>query len=223
MRVHSALDRTPFRVPRHLPAVRPVGRNPTLLRSRHPSTTSPGRAPVGAGFRPPPPRFRPQVLATSRRFPGRSELAALFRAAAVPGLPLPSEPRLAEIAHPSPGRLLPCGHPRATCVRSRGLSPRVSPTPTSSLRRLPVSPRGYGFPFGVPTMAGSPPGHPGPRAAGSRPTTRIIRFEASFPLQSSRCRPRRFPCRSSRALLGVPPLQSLLHPPLGPSSCPTAP
>lgn len=27
----------------------------------------------------------------------------------------------------------------------------------------------------------------GPRAAGSRPTTRIIRFEASFPLRSSRC------------------------------------
>jgi hypothetical protein len=27
----------------------------------------------------------------------------------------------------------------------------------------------------------------GPRAAGSRPTTRIIRFEASFPLQSPRC------------------------------------
>jgi len=95
--------------------------NPTLLRSRHPSTTSPERAPVGAGFRPPPPRFRPQVFATSRRFPGRFELAALFRAAAVPGLPLPSEPRLAEIAHPSPGRLLPCGHPRATCARSRGL------------------------------------------------------------------------------------------------------
>jgi len=114
------LSQTPYRVPHSLPASDPsVG--PTLLRFRHPPTASPGRAPCGAGFRPPPPRFRPQVFATSRRFHGRSELAALFHAATVPGLPLPSEPRLAEIAHPSPGRLLPCGHPRAPCARRRSL------------------------------------------------------------------------------------------------------
>jgi hypothetical protein len=119
-RVHSALSWTPYRVPHPLPASDPsVG--PTLLRFRRPSTASPGRAPCGAGFRPPPPRFRPQVFSTSRRFHGRSELAALFHAATVPGLPLPSEPCLAEIAHPSPGRLLPCGHPRVPCARRRSL------------------------------------------------------------------------------------------------------
>jgi hypothetical protein len=67
------------------------------------------------------------------------------------------------------------------------LSPRVSPTPAPSLGPLPVSPRGYESPFGAPTMAGTPPGDPGPRTASSRSTTRIIRFEASFPLQSPRC------------------------------------
>jgi hypothetical protein len=71
------------------------------------------------------------------------------------------------------------------------LSPRVSPTPSPSLGLLPVSPRGYGSPFGAPPMVGSLPGEPGPRTAGSRPTTRIIRFEASFPLQSCAAEPRR--------------------------------
>jgi hypothetical protein len=185
-RVHSALDQTPYRVPHPLPASDPsVG--PTLLRFRHPPTASPGRAPRGAGFRPPPPRFRPQVFATSRRFHGRSELAALFHAATVPGLPLPSEPCLAEIAHPSPGRLLPCGHPRAPARADAALSPRVSPTPSPSLGPLPISPRGYEPPFSRPSMVGLPPGDPGPRAAGSRPTTRFIRFEASFPLRSASC------------------------------------
>lgn len=97
------------------------------------------------------------------------------------------------------------------------------PTPTSSLRSLPVSPRRYGLPFGVPTMAGSPPGHPGPRAAGSRPTTRIIRFEAFFPLQSSRCPPRRSPCRSNRALLGFRPSRAFSTRPLDPLAAPPRP
>jgi len=203
-RVHSALSRTPYRVPHHLPAS-DASVGPTLLRFRHPSTASPGRAPRGAGFRPPPPRFRPQVFSTSRRFHGRSELAALFHAATVPGLPLPSEPCLAEIAHPSPGRLLPCGHPRAPCARRRGrftagfadalpisgalagIPPRLWITFQRALHgwaRLPVT--------------------AGPRAAGSRPTTRIIRFEASFPLQSLLLSPdgsprREQPCSPGRS------------------------
>jgi hypothetical protein len=38
------------------------------------------------------------------------------------------------------------------------VSPRVSPTPSPSPGPLPVSPRGYGSPFGAPSMVGSPPG-----------------------------------------------------------------
>jgi hypothetical protein len=38
------------------------------------------------------------------------------------------------------------------------VSPRVSPTPSPSLGLLPVSPRGYGSPFGPPSMVGVPPG-----------------------------------------------------------------
>lgn len=67
------------------------------------------------------------------------------------------------------------------------LSPRVSPTPTPSLRPLPTSPRGYERSFSAPSMVGTPPDHPGPHAAGSCPTARITRFEASFPLRSASC------------------------------------
>jgi len=75
------------------------------------------------------------------------------------------------------------------------------------------------------------PATTGPRAAGSRPTTRIIRFEASFPLQSPRCwTPTGFPVgaavlswafRPSRAF-STRPSDPLAHPPHPRSAARTA-
>lgn len=66
-------------------------------------------------------------------------------------------------------------------------------------------------------MAGRSPGRPGPRAAGSRPTARIIRFEALIPWRSPRRRTPQVSLWERPCSPGFSPLQSLLHPPLGPS------
>jgi hypothetical protein len=119
-RVHSALDRTPFRVPHHLPAVRPVGR-----------TDSPEvSAPCDDSTRTSP-CWREDVhprTGSARRFsqpPGGFTAGPGLRPCFVPLPPvgylslqsLPSQGSL----HPSRGRLLPCGHPRAPACAARGL------------------------------------------------------------------------------------------------------
>jgi len=111
-----------------------------------------------------------------------------------------------ESLHPSRGRLLPCGHPHAPACAVAALSPRVSPTPSPVSRgscRYP--PEAMGALSACEPWSGPPPGHPGPRAAGSRPTTRFIRFEALILLRRPRHRPHGFPRRSGRALLGFRP------------------
>jgi hypothetical protein len=117
--VHSALDQTPYRVPHHLPAIRPVGRidSPEVSVPYDDVTRT---SPMRSGGPSTPPRSRPQVFSTSRRFPGRSGLAALFRAAAAPGSPLPSELHLAGIAAPLSGPPAPSrSSPRVDARRSR--------------------------------------------------------------------------------------------------------
>lgn len=190
IRVHSALDWTPYRVPHHLPAVRPVGRtdspevsapyddstrtSPVLERGfvhPHPGAARRFSQPLGGFW-----HVRACGLVSCRCRPWA---ASPFRA-------LPRRDRASPLGAAGSLAVIPTQPARTRAA----LSPRVSPTPTSSLRPLPVSPRGYGFPFSAPPMADTPPGHPGPRAVGSRPTTRIIRFEALIPLRNSRCRPR---------------------------------
>jgi len=107
IRVHSALDLDPLQSSSPPPG-RPTRRSdPTPLRFRRPTTTSPGRAPCWSEDVHPRFRFRPQVFTTSRRFHSRPGFAALFRAAAVLGQPLPSEPSLARIAAPLSRPLAP--------------------------------------------------------------------------------------------------------------------
>jgi hypothetical protein len=212
------LSQTPYRVPHHLPAPDPsVG--PTLLRFRHPSTASPERAPCGAGFRPPRPGSARRFLQPLGGFMADPSLRPCF-------MPLPSLGYLSLqsfTSQRSRTRLrVACSLaviPAYPACADAAVSPRVSPTPSPSLGLLPVSPRGYGSPFGPPTMDGWRPGDHWTARSGPTPD------HADHPLRSfvppakrAAESPAGFPARSSRALLGVPPLQSLLHPFLGPSS-----
>ena len=168
------MKKIPSRVPRCLPAVRRSA-GPTPLSFLVPSTASPG---------PPHERWVVQPhLGSAHRFsqplsgflahPG---FAALFRAAAVPGIPpfraFPSQ----KSRTPLGATLLPCRYPR-TC---RDASPescrrRFRRLPHSSAQS-PGSPDVYGFPFGAPE--GAPPGPPGPRAAKPSRSASFIDFEA---------------------------------------------
>jgi hypothetical protein len=207
----------PYRVPHHPPASDPsVG--PTLLRFRHPSTASPGRAPCGEGFRPPHPGSARRFSQPLGGFMADPSLRPCF-------MPLPSLGYLSLqslTSQRSRTRL------RAACSLAvipaylRALSRpfhhgfhRRPPHPWGSCRYPPAA---MDHLSARPPWLARVPVTTGPRAASSRPTTRIIRFEASFPLQSCAAGSRESPRGSSRALLGVPPLQSLLHPFLGPSS-----
>lgn len=90
-----------------LPAGRPFGGRRRLPRFTDPSTTSLARAPYAAD-RPGLPRFRPRGFSPPRRFPGSIELAALFHAAAVPGLSSPFRAFPSrQVACPSSGPLAP--------------------------------------------------------------------------------------------------------------------
>jgi hypothetical protein len=90
-----------------LPAGRPFGGRRRLPRFTDPSTTSLARAPYAAD-RPGLPRFRPRGFSPPRRLPGSIELAALFRAAAVPGLSSPFRAFPSrQVACPSSGPLAP--------------------------------------------------------------------------------------------------------------------
>jgi hypothetical protein len=81
-----------------------------------------------------PPRSRPQVFATSRRFPGTSELAALFRAAAVPGFASPFR------ASPGRNRCTPLGAACSLAVIPARLRAPSRPCHSGSHRRPPRSP-----------------------------------------------------------------------------------
>jgi len=200
------LDQDPLQSPSPPPG-RPTRRSePTSLRFRCPTTTSPESAPYEARVRPPRPGPARRFSQPLGGFLANPSLRPCF-------MPLPPLGHLSlqsltslESLHPFRGRSAPLRsftHVRRAPLAA--LSPRVSPTPSPSLGHLPVSPRDYGQPFGRPAMDGSPPVRPGPRATGSRPAARFIRFEACSLQRSPRCRPRRFPCRSSRALLGFRP------------------
>lgn len=128
------------------PPDRPAfSRNPTPLRFRHPSTTRHGLAPYRA-VRHSHPGSALRLSQPLSGFLAGPRLAALFHAAAIPGLYLQSLP-LTEIAHPSRGRQLPCSHPPA-CGRARpaALSPARSPD-SHARTQSPDSLAAYGSPF----------------------------------------------------------------------------
>lgn len=121
MRVHSALDRTPFRVPHHLPAVRPVGRtdSPEVSAPCDDITrTSPVWSGVPSTPTPVPPAGFRNLPAVSWQIRACGPVSCRYRPwATSPFRALPGRDRVT----PSRGRWLPCGHPRATCARRRGL------------------------------------------------------------------------------------------------------
>jgi hypothetical protein len=213
------MEPDPLQIPSPPPGLRPVGRTDSpevSAPSNGVTRTSPKWSGVSSTPTPVPPagflnhsavywqiracglvscRYRPWVTSPFRALP-RRDRAPVSRSPA----PLRSSPRalraLARPFHRGFRRRPP--HPWGSCRYPPAAMDHLSARPPW-LARLPVT--------------------TGPHAASSRPTTRIIRFEASSPLRSARLLDSHgFPRGSSRALLGVPPLQSLLHPPLGPSS-----
>jgi len=106
--------------------------------------------------------------------------AALFRAAAVPGI-LPSElsPRRDRAPLSRPLGSLAVIHRRAWVYRSCALSPLVSPTPTLSRSRL-APPAAMGA---LSTNRSPLPGCPGLQAAESPDSASFTCFEASIPLR----------------------------------------
>lgn len=134
------------------------------------------------------PRFRSQVISTSQRLPSSPALRGLVscHSRSWASCSLQRFP-LAEIAHPSRGRLLPCSSPLPLRDALPGaLSPPVSPTPTLS-HAAPGSPGDYERPFGSP--AGELPGLSGPRTAEPSLHGSFVYFEAFFLLRIRSRRP----------------------------------
>jgi len=135
----------PSRVSRCLLTARPFGREPTPLRFVVPSTTSPARAPYGAGCHP-----RPgSALRLSQPLSGfqaSSGFAAMFRAATVPGiLPSESSPRRERCTPLGAAASLPLSTDVPKCA-ARGLVTAGFPD-SHAFTQSPGSPAGYGRPF----------------------------------------------------------------------------
>jgi hypothetical protein len=199
-RVHSPVERVPFRVPRCLPAVRPLA-GPTPLSFLVPSTASLGWPRLRRVVQPhlgSAPRFSQPLSG----FLARPSFVVLLHTPAVPGIP-PFR------AFPSQESRTPLG---ATCspavIRWRvgrvpgALSSPVSPA-SAPLGAVTCSPGGYGLPFRLPED--SPPGPPGPRAAKPPRFANFIDFEA-FILLRVRSRRRGSPRADGRYSPGLLPL-----------------
>jgi hypothetical protein len=150
-------------------------------------------------------RFRSQAFSTSQRFRSKLEFHGLVscRNRSWASWPLLQSVPLAEVARPSRGHMLPCGHPPACkSAPPAGLSLPVSPTPTRE-RSCLDPPQAMG-----PLSASrSPlPGRPGQRAAEPLRSASFTHFEAFLLLRVRSHRPGS-PRSGGRCSPGVPPLQ----------------
>lgn len=211
--VHSLLELIPSRVPRDLLTVRPVGRirlpevprpfNDILELARCETGCQPR---LGSAL-----RFAPPLSG----FLAGSRSAAFFRAARRSWASSPSESLLQGSAHPSRGRLLPCGHP-PTCrdAPPEALSPPVSPTPARAVAWIPGRlwapfPRarsGLREPRLASAIRVALPGPPGPRAAEPPRSAGFTRFEAFFLPASPGVPARVAPVGDASSSPGVSPL-----------------
>jgi hypothetical protein len=189
---------------------------PTSLRFRRPTTTSPESAPSGTGVRPPRPGPARRFSQPLGGFLANPSLRPCF-------MPLPPLGHLSlqsftsqESLHPSRGRLLPRGHPRASTRAARGLvaagftdafpiSGALAGIPPRRAANFQQASHGWltsrspstardGL---APSRTVHPPRSLDPPAKSALPTPRVSSQEQ--------------PCSP-----GIPPLQSLLHPFLGP-------
>jgi hypothetical protein len=189
---------------------------PTPLRFRRPATTSPGLAPYWSGYRPP----RPGPALRFSQPPGGFLAHPSSRPCFVPlpplGSPLPSEPHLTGIAAPLSGPPAPLRSSPRACVRRRGLvTPGFADALPGLPGLLPVSPRSYGCPFSVRAMVRPASRSPWTARGGLTPDHAVHPLRSLDPPAKSapptpRVSPQEWPCSP-----GIPPLQSLLHPPLG--------
>jgi len=215
IRVHPALDQIPYRVPHHLPAVRPVGRT-----SSHevpaPCDDVTRISPVWSGFRPPRPGPALRFSQPRGGFLADPSLRPCFVPLPSLGSPLPSELHLAGIAAPLSGPPAPLRSSPRACVRRRGLVTSGFADALPGLPGLlPVSPRSYGCPFSVRAMVRPASRSPWTARGGLTPDHAVHPLRSLDPPATSapptpRVSPQEWPCSP-----GISPLQSLLHPPLG--------
>jgi hypothetical protein len=189
---------------------------PTSLRFRRPTTTSPESAPYGTGVRPPRPGPARRFSQPLGGFLANPSLRPCF-------MPLPPLGHLSlqsltpqESLHPSRGRLLPRGHPRASTRAARGLvaagftdacpiSGALAGIPPRRAANFQRASHGWLTPRSpstardglAPSRTVHPPRSFDPPAKSALPTPRVSSQEQ--------------PCSP-----GISPLQSLLRPFLGP-------
>lgn len=142
------MDRTPFRVPHHLPAVRPVGRksdSPEVSAPFHDVTrTSPSWSGVSSTPTPVPPAGFYNLSAVSWQIRACGLVSCRCRAwVTSPFRASPRRDRAPVSGSPAPLR----SSPRNLRALTRPCHHRVSPTPSPSLGLLPVSPQRLWAPF----------------------------------------------------------------------------
>jgi hypothetical protein len=222
-RVHSAVERTPFRVLRPpYSTVRPLGRSRPPLRFPCPSTASSRQPLYGAGCSIPAPVPLSGFLNLSA-VSASSSSTALFRAATVPGL-LPSEPSPHRDRVPLPGPpLLPCGHP-PTCWTARFRSLVTTGFPDArAFDAVAWFPRRLWAPFPrietrFPVALGSgrlPPVPPASPASELSSPCESVRAFPGFPRLDGRCSPGLLPLQSSLPDLGASDPPQGQHPRFG--------
>ena len=172
----------------------------------HPPTAS-SREPHTDRVVQPPVRFRSQAFSTSQRFPSKLEFRGLVSCRSRSWVASLQSFPLAEIARPSRGRVLPCGHPSLRRAGLRGAfhqrfhrRPRFwrgGLAPPSTIRSLS-------------TGRGPLPGNAGHPCNGLHALRGFTRFEALLPLRV-RSRQPELPRTDGRCSPGLLPLQSALQ------------
>jgi len=162
---HSPVEPIPFRVPHHLPAVRPVGRTsfPEISGPYNDVTLG---SPMWSRLSRPP-RLRSQAFSTSQRFPSIPVLRGLVSCRSR-SWDLPSEVSPRENRAPLSRPLAPLQS--STSAQRRAFRVLIAACFTDSHARaqLPGSPDDYGLPFHAPKRASRSPWNPSDRTAPSR-------------------------------------------------------
>jgi len=199
--VHPSLKLGPLRAFRCPPTCRRVRRRSTSSGFRTPSTASPGLAPCEAGCHPRPGSARGFSQPLSG-FLATPSFAALFRAAAVPGI-LPSEPsprrdRLPLSGQPGFPAVI---HQRAETHASTPYRPWFHRRPRPA--RPPGFPNDYGLPFHRPKPASR---SPWVSSHGTASFRQLHLLRSVSPSPSPFAAKMGFPTRTGRCSLGFLPL-----------------